>query len=365
MNFKQIIQDYFTFSRNERKGITILLVIIFLLAVANKVIFYFETPAKIDVALLDSVNNELNLVKDNTKNQAEKNILFRFNPNTINQAALDSLFLPKEVKRNILKFRDRGGRFYSVTDFRKIYGVTDSIYNKLAPFLIFENELVKPASIKLTPEKLNSELFAFDPNVTTDKDFTRLGLTEKQIQTIRKYQGRGGSFRSKADFYRIYGISESQKNSLNEYVIIDEKRNPDYEKRTEVDKIQIEINAADSIELMKLPGIGDKLSKRIVKYRDLLGGFYSVVQLKEVYGLSEEVIRKIEGMVKIDPARIRKIDLNFADWNELAKHPYIQKNLARKIVKFRTKYGNINEYTVLRDSMILNIEEFARLKPYL
>jgi DNA uptake protein ComE-like DNA-binding protein len=193
----------------------------------------------------------------------------------------------------------------------------------------------------------------------------KLGLTEKQIQTIRKYQSKGGYFRIKADFLKIYGITESEKRALTDYVAIEEKGNVKYEKTTEVIELQVEINASDSIELMKLPGIGNKLSKRIVKYRDLLGGFYSLAQLKEVYGLSEPVIQQINKMVRVDPAHIRKVDLNFADWHELAKHPYIQKDRALQIVKFRTKYGSIQNPEVLRDSMILNIDEYARLKPYL
>lgn len=360
MNFKQFIQDYFTFSRNERKGITILLVIIFLLAVANKVIFYFETPAKIDIGLLDSARSEMNLFNDSIKSLEEKNNIFRFNPNTIDVDALDSLSIPEGVKRNMLKFREKGGKFYSETDFRKIYGVTDAIFNLLAPFLIFENEIVQP-----TPSKHQSELFSFNPNTASDNDFVRLGLKEKQIQTIRNYQRKGGTFRNAADFLKIYGISDTQKKILADYIVIGEKENIKIEKVAEVTKIQIEINVADSTELMKLPGIGDKLSKRIVKYRDLLGGYHTLAQLKEVYGLNEEVILRIDEFITVDSKRIRKVDLNFAEWNELAKHPYIKKNIANKIIKFRTKYGSIKKSSVLLDSMILNIDEFTRLKPYL
>ena len=109
----------------------------------------------------------------------------------------------------------------------------------------------------------------------------------------------------------------------------------------------------------------NKLSKRIVKYRDLLGGFYSLEQLKEVYGLSEKTILQIEGMVEVDASKIHKVDLNFDNWKELAQHPYIQKNLAVQIIKFRTKYGSISEPSVLRDSMILNLNEYTKLRPYL
>jgi len=362
MNFKSIIQDYFTFSRNERKGATILLVIIFMLAVANKIIYYFETPAIIDAHLLDSSPGDPDLIKGTEINLAQ-NKLFNFNPNTINPKALDSLSLPKGVKRNMLKFRAKGGKYYAVTDFKKIYGVTDSIYKQIAPFLLFENKKVQ----FIQPPKIiiPVELFIFDPNTSSDQDFLRLGISEKQIQTIRNYQSKGGNFRSKADFLKIYGISQTQKEALSAYVIIEKIDKLSQEKKAEISEIDIEINGSDSIELMKLPGIGNKLSKRIVKYRDLLGGFYTLAQLKEVYGLSKQTIQQIEGMVTVDPAKVRKVDLNFADWKELAKHPYIQKNMANQIIKFRTKYGSIKEPSVLRDSLILNLEEYNRLRPYL
>ena len=78
MNFKQLIQDYFTFSRNERKGIVVLLILIFLLAVANKLIFYFEKPAKIDVALMDSARNQLGLAIDSINEKENFTVTFLF-----------------------------------------------------------------------------------------------------------------------------------------------------------------------------------------------------------------------------------------------------------------------------------------------
>jgi DNA uptake protein ComE-like DNA-binding protein len=113
-----------------------------------------------------------------------------------------------------------------------------------------------------------------------------------------------------------------------------------------------------------LPGIGTVLAKRIVKYRDLLGGFYTVDQLKEVYGLSEQTALIIEDKLTVDITRIKKLNLNFADEYELSRHPYLKKNLASKIVKFRTKHGSFQDFVILRDSMILNIDEYNRIRPY-
>ena len=108
MNFKQLIRDYFTFSRSERRGVIILVILIFLFAVANKFIFYFEKPPEIDAALLDSARHELGAFNDSVNQQIFPQRLFRFNPNTINPMTLDSLDLPYSVKQNILKFRKQG-----------------------------------------------------------------------------------------------------------------------------------------------------------------------------------------------------------------------------------------------------------------
>ncbi len=299
MNFKQIVRDYFTFTRSERRGVIVLLILIFLFALANKFIFYFEKPGKIDSMLIDSLKSELGTFND-----------------SVRQMAI--------VKKSSDK----------------------AVYSEL------ENK---------SPE---AELFQFNPNTATDQEFRRLGLSEKLIGTIRNYQDKGGIFRSKNDFFRIYGLTESQKRRLGEFVIIESSDNLEISSKNKGEELRIELNSADSISLENLPGIGDKLSKRIVKYRDLLGGFHSVDQLQEVYGITNETFSMIENRVTVDGSKIKKLDLNFSDLNELSRHPYVKKVLAQKIIKFRSKYGSFRDLSILRDSMILNIDEYARLKPY-
>jgi len=359
MKFNQLIRDYLTFSRNERKGIIVLLVLIFMFTVANRVLFYFEAPGRLGLVLLDSISPKLGSVNDSINRQATKSRLFSFNPNTIDSIALDSLDLPQSVRINVLKFRAKGGRFYSDVDFLKIYGVTEPIFFRIKPYLFFEcNDKIGDDSSS------KSELFVFDPNIATDKDFKRLGLSAKQILTIRNYQSKGGKYKNKESFLRMWGLSEKQKSDLTEFIVINKLENDLSSKEFEKAKDIIELNSADSILLKQLPGIGDKFSRRIVKYRDLLGGFHSLNQLKEVYGLSEQTIMLIENKVKIDASKIRKIDLNFANVDELSKHPYLKNKLSRQIVAFRTKYGRIHDLSVLCDSMILNTEEYNKIKPY-
>lgn len=315
MKLRQLIRDYFTFSRNERKGIVVLLVLILLLAAANKVIFYFEKPAKIDSGILDSSKQEL-------------------------AAYNDSLNL--DLQQQSIKSADSG----------------------------FEEGRYSDNSEKSQDKEPNTDrdeslsLFKFDPNKCSDEDFHQLGFSDKQTEAIRKYISKGAVFKRKDDFFKIRVITEKQKARLSSWIEISEPTADFTSRKENISSIMIEINSADSLTLAQLPGIGKVLSKRIVKYRDLLGGFYSIDQIKEVYGINEQTFGLIEDKVTVDPSRIKKIDLNFSDARELSRHPYLQRNLAAKIVKFRSKNGSLKNLAVLRDSMILNIEEYNRIKPY-
>lgn len=360
MNLKQLIRDYFTFSRNERKGLIILIFIIFVLAVANKLVFYFEKPAVIDKALLDSARQKLGEYNDSLYETEPAKVLFYFNPNLIDSLALDSLNVPDQVKLNLLRYRSKGGYFKSGEDLHKIYGMTEDVYSGILPYVLFDDQ--KPDSRRT---QSSVELFAFNPNSATDKEFEMLGFSEKQIAVIRKYLSKSGNFKTKDDFLRLRIIDEDQKSKISDWINLPEAT-------TEIQKVilerkktvPIELNSADTTLLKQLPGIGSVLAKRIVKYRDLLGGFCSIAQLNEVYGMSEQTVNLIKSRVEVNALLINKLDLNFGDKSEFSKHPYLKNTLAVKIIKFRSRYGKINNLEVLRDSMILNIDEYTRIKPY-
>jgi len=127
----------------------------------------------------------------------------------------------------------------------------------------------------------------------------------------------------------------------------------------------IELNSADSALLESLPGIGPVLSVRAVKYRELLGGFCSVNQMKEVYGLSEETFLMIEERLRVDTLKIRKIDVNMADYGQLLRHPYLEKYDVTAILKFRELKGRITGIHDLTANKLLSSEKASRLRPYL
>ena len=127
---------------------------------------------------------------------------------------------------------------------------------------------------------------------------------------------------------------------------------------------KIEINTADSTELDKLRGIGPVLAHRIIKYRSILGGFYTLNQLNEVYGLKPETVDAIEKQLTLDTSKIQKINLNTAGFKEINAHPYISFEQTKAIFKLRSKQ-KIEEISQMIDAGIFSAEEIKKVLPYI
>jgi competence ComEA-like helix-hairpin-helix protein len=127
----------------------------------------------------------------------------------------------------------------------------------------------------------------------------------------------------------------------------------------------IEINRSDSATLVRLPGIGPVLSARIVKYRNLLGGFARIGQLKEVYGLPEETFEMIKNRISVDTSFITRININTSDYKELYHIRYFDKYELSSIMKYRQLKGKIESMTELIDNKIITKEKALIVGPYL
>lgn len=246
-------------------------------------------------------------------------------------------------------------------------------------------------AVEKSSEKTNNpnlQLFPFDPNTASLEDWIALGLSEKMAQRIKNYTNKGGKFYQKEDLMNIYGFPESHYLLLEPYINISiEVKKKEYnqkytkqgkynqkdstwtkkeEKKGKETKKEIEIfiNTANLEELKTLKGIGDKLAERIIKYRDLLGGFYDKSQFKEIYGLSPEVILLLEEKAILNPAQIKKINLNQTPKEVMAKHPYIGEKYASIIDNYRKQHPNIENTTFL-DRIITDVNKRNRLLPYL
>src|SRR4030042_88090 len=127
----------------------------------------------------------------------------------------------------------------------------------------------------------------------------------------------------------------------------------------------IDINTCDSASLEALPGIGPVLSARIIKYRNLLGGFADVDQLREVYGLPEETFTLISGRIFADSSAVRKINVNSADYRQLIRLPYFERYEVASILNYRELNGKISGMSVLVDNKLIAPEKVEKIRAYL
>lgn len=127
----------------------------------------------------------------------------------------------------------------------------------------------------------------------------------------------------------------------------------------------VEINSADTAGLIALPGIGSKLAARIVAFRDKLGGFYTVEQLSEVYGLADSVFKRIRPLLKCDTALVRRININTAPADTLRMHPYIRSSIAGALVAYRNMHGDFGSAKQLANINSIDAGALNKMMPYL
>lgn len=224
-------------------------------------------------------------------------------------------------------------------------------------------------------KKIKGELFYFDPNTATADEWRRLGLREKTIATLQKYISKGGKFYKPEDIGKIWGLYPDEVKRLLPYVKIQTQfASNNFEKRTfEEHKYEkpvyapvvVDINHADTTAWIALPGIGSKLSQRIINFRDKLGGFYKIEQVGETFGLPDSTFQKIKTRLRTEASAIKQININTASINEMKAHPYLRYALANAIVQYRTQHGDYTSVADIKKIMVITDEIYNKITPYL
>lgn len=218
----------------------------------------------------------------------------------------------------------------------------------------------------------DGELFPFDPNTLSVEGWQRLGLSEKTSRTIDKYRSKGGKFYKPEDIRKIWGMPEGFYERVKDYITTSSVQNnyqqnnfekPTYTK-TEKKVVVVNINEADTSAFIALPGIGSKLAARIINFRDKLGGFYSVEQIGETYGLPDSTFQKIKGSLQLN-GNVKKLNVNTATKDELKVHPYIRWNLANTIVEYRNQHGVFKSLDELKNIALIDEATFEKIVHYL
>jgi len=293
----------FSFSRTERNGIIGLLFVIFILILVGKLIPLFIPSEKYDFPKWEAEVNAW-LAESEHGIPAEYSLHpVPFNPNEVDSFSLANMGLPSTVVSNWVKYLAKGGRFRNKEGVRKIFGMTHGIWDQLDSFILIPP--VKMAEVRTGSDK------------------------------------RGN--RSKRDFMHdtIIGGTYREKKPVS---------------------IQ-DLNSTDSLHLIEIPGIGPVFASRIISYRKLLGGYFAVSQLREVYGMREENFKAVSSYFTTDPSTLKTFNINFSTIQELGRHPYIGFRAARKIFQLRDKLGKFSSPDDL--APVVSSDSLKRLIPYL
>ncbi|MGQ9846209.1 MAG: helix-hairpin-helix domain-containing protein [Bacteroidales bacterium] len=296
-----MLKSYFQFTRKERNGILFLLFIIVLIWIIYISLDFIFKPNFHEYSQfekqIDSFYASINDSQINTKNTQQKTITY--NKDTciidVNYPQIELLHcigINDRLAKIWINFTKKGGTFKRIDEIKKLWGMTDSIFNSIVPYLTISNNNSKKNNVAYT-----------------HKNWQNSNTPEKKIEMI-------------------------------------------------------EINTADTIQLKKLPGIGSSFASRIVKYRNRLGGFYAKEQLKEIYGLNQELFDKISPYIYVDVFEIKKININTGDYSTLIQNPYFTKETVKAILQYRKKYGKFNNGNDLLTHQIITEEEWLKLKWY-
>ena len=292
--------------------------------------------------------------------------LFEFDPNTVDYRALRRLGFTKQDAAGVLRYRAAGKIFRIPEDFAACYQVSDSMYDRLEPYIRIGAEyrfrprrdsaqrLRKPF---MRRQRVVVPLVPFRIDTMTAKFLRAIGFTKRQAEAIADYNTLIGGFRDEEELCDYPIIGDSAGRRLAEYALFPERRRPLHD--------PVELNTADSAALRSVSGIGAKTVGAILDYRRRLGGFCRAEQLAEVRGVTESNYERILKQISIDSCRISKIDINFATPKALAEHPYIATRTLRKILKRRQLKGGWSTLEEMIEDGILTREEADRLHPYL
>ncbi|HOY17659.1 MAG TPA: helix-hairpin-helix domain-containing protein [Haliscomenobacter sp.] len=235
------------------------------------------------------------------------------------------------------------------------------------------------------PVKVSTSIkfFPFDPNTVTASELQQLGLSARTAAIWVKYSAKGGRFRKPEDVQKVYGlppdwypkalpfmrISSAEESSYSGTGVEGRsfqhypERKP-YKKETKPCS-PIDVNTSDTSAWQSLRGIGPVLANRIVKFRDKLGGFYTLEQVRETYGLADSVFQKILPCLTLGNPGLKPLLINQATLNEMATHPYIGFKAARGILNWKDQHGPFTKPEDLEEVVALEKQKLERLRPYL
>lgn len=306
---------------------------------------------------------------DSTQRKIE---LKTFDPNEADYRTMIDAGVPRNIAVSLIKWREAGKVFRIREDVALCYGMSDSLYFVLEPYITIGERyrITKKPDNDLTPKyrpSADSVVITYQPfsldSVSTDYLRT-IGFTRREAELVIRYRDMIGGYRSIEEFAECYAVGEERAAKLAPYIIFSPRDTTSYIRQEEIE-FPIEVNSADSATLRRVYGIGEKSVMHIIRYRELLGGYYSTAQISELKMVTDENFQRIKQQIWCDSAKIKKISINFASPKVLEVHPYISNRMLRRIINHRELKGGWSTIEEMIESNIFTEEEAERIAPYL
>ena len=359
---RNFIKEYFNFSKREQNGMLVLFAILLALIGANIFVSVHKSNQKVDFSDFETEIDSFLVYQQTHFDDSE---LFAFDPNTASREDLLRLGLSPKTVNGIMNYREKGYKFYKSEDITRVRTLTPEEYETIKDYIVIEKSSYSSnrqynRDYSCSDEvRKEPQLFDFDPNTATKDELERLGFKPWQAENILKYRNKGGRFKQPSDITKMHGIDNDFAEKLMPYIKIESQS------QTASYDILVNINTATAVDFQKLKGIGEAYSKRIVAYREKLGGFISVEQLREVYGMTDELYNSISYNLEIGNEPIRTININTADFKTLVSHPYIDKNIASAIINYRDFAKTIKSTDELVKQKAISKSEYDKFAKYI
>ena len=309
--------SFFKLTDKELKGNLLILAIAFLFIGVRYVIFPLFLPEpklnRADKGLIDRYLSNIEKVEEQ---ETEIPNFFRFDPNNISVDSLMMLGLSQTVAERFIKYKKVIGGFKELYQVEKVYGLPISLKENLDSLVVFRKTTLVVGK-------------TMDSNILESQSYFS---KERQVKRKKAYY----------------------------------PKKSEYEKREKKPVVEIfELNDASPEQLQSVYGIGSVLSKRIVKYQTVLGGFASYDQLYKVYGLDSLTVLKLKEVTTIDTTKIISLPINSITVKELARHPYISWKQAQVLANYRLHHDEIKNLKDLQKSKAFDDKEMEQLKAYI
>lgn len=307
LSMKKLLKDYFTFSKRERNGAVVLVLLILTVIFYPQIQSLFVTEESTDFSAFqkdiaefekqtsvaaNNVTKKDSMYRVKEVMPVEEVRMFYFDPNKIGVAEWKQFGISEKTANTIVKYISKGGKINTANDLKKIYSLKEEDFNRIAPFV--RMELKKR------------------PAVTEHKELP--------------------------------------------------KQTAAYTPKT---KAKIDINLADSAMLESLYGIGSVLASRIVKFRNRLGGFFTTEQLLDVHGFKPETYDLVKEYIEVSELNIPLLSVNTVTVEDLVVNPYFRYSVAKALINYRTMHGSYQSLEEIKNCGLIDDALYEKIIPYL